>query len=297
MMVRFIRLTPEALKPQSLTPDIPVALFEAEGVGECTVLAGHVSPFKDIDFLHWHPRPRELVLMALCAEVRHANWEDLPSRWLGLHRRFVVEPDKDEPVWLLWGFNSIQNVDLHLVKHILRPGTACADDTARWSSLLGIPIQRETLLSQLEALGCVEWKRLTEAPESELERPLFLYRNLSHLARASCIRLLAPLRERYMELAHETVRATASLQGARHVHLGTEHAATMHFLDNKGMTVIAKGERANLAISTAFSALVPGEDSLGPVTLRKRWVRIVNDPAVLSGNMQVHSPLTWRRPT
>jgi hypothetical protein len=297
MKIRFIRLTPEALSLRSLLPETPVAIFDAEGAGECIVLAAHVNPFSDIDFLYWSARPRELLLQALCAEARHAEWQDQRLRRLALHRRFVVEPNKDEPAWLLQGFTSIQNVDLHLIKHVLGVGVSDADDTARWAELLGTPIQRESLLGQLEALGCVEWKRLEEEPEPETERPISLYRKLSVLARASCIRLLATLRERYMELACHAVGATASLQNARHIHLGVEHRSTMHFLDGKGMTVIAKGERMNLAISTAFSALAGGEDSLGPATLRKRWARIINDPDALSGNMKVHSPLTWRMTT
>jgi hypothetical protein len=297
MKVQFKKLTDEALAPRSLLPQTPVALFELEDGTEGTVLAAHVNPFIDIDLVVSSGRVRERLLLALCSEVRQANWEEAGSRTLALHERFVVEPDRDEPHWSVRGFNSIQNVDLHLIKHVLGVGETNPGSEERWSRLLGISLERKTLLSQLERLGCVEWKRLVTDMDPDVERPISLYRDLSRSVRASCIQLLAPLRERYMELAFETVRATAHLQNARHIHLGSEHFSVMHFLDDAGTTVIAKGGRQELAISTAFSALAENESVLGPATLRKRWARIIHDVDFLSGSMKVHSPLTWRMTT
>jgi hypothetical protein len=297
MKVRFRNLTREALAPRALLPQTPVAVFEVEGGLEGTVLAGHVSPFTDLDLLVWSGRPRENVLLALCAEVQHADWEDAGAHRLALHRRFTLEPDRDEPVWKSIGFTSIQNVDLHIIKHVLGVGETSPQSELRWSRLLGIDLQRKTLLGQLEQLGCVDWKRLITDPDPGIERPIGLYHNLSRSVRASCIRLLAPLRERYMKLAFEAILATAHIQKARHVHLGTEHDSVMHFLDGAGTTVIVKGERSSLVTSTAFSALADGEMELGPATLRKRWVRILHDVNALSGDIRVHSPLTWRMTT
>ncbi|WP_224242892.1 hypothetical protein [Hyalangium gracile] len=293
MKVRFIGLAPEAITHKSLTPATPVAHFEDEHGSEARVLAGQVNPFKDVDFSFWSGRVRETLLVALCEHVRRAEWFDARSRLLDLSRRFEITPDRDEPVWVLRGFTWIQNVDLHLIKHVLGVGGGGAEAVARWSNLLQIPIAREDILARLEKLNCVAWKRLAEDADPDFERPIALHAGLSRSARAECIRLLAPLRERYMELSCEVVRATGFIKHARHVHLGTEQNTVMHFLDDAGTTVIAKGECQALSVCTAFSALVTGESTLGPKTLKSRWIRIVNDTQAVSGGMKVHSPLAW----
>lgn len=294
MRVRFVDLTPEAIAPRALTSATPVASFEVEGHGLATVLAGQVTLFRDVPFLFLAPRTREQFLLGLCSEVRHALWADPQARLLDLARRFLVVPDRDEPTWRILGFSSIQNVDLHLIKHVLGVGRAEPGGVERWSDLFGMTVNKGGLLEELEKLGCVAWKRLAEEPDPEVERPISLYKELSQMARARCIRLLAPLREHYMELACEVARATAPIRQARHIHLGTEQRAVMHFLDDRGFTVVAKGERMDLSVCTAFSALVGGETALGPLTLRRRLARVLGEAEAATGHTKVHSPLAWR---
>jgi len=292
MRVRFVGLTPEALAGSSLTELSPVANFEVEDGGRATVLAGKVSPFRDVDFLLWPGRLREPLLLGLCEHVERAGWADEVARQLDLAGRFTVTPDRDEPAWRCLGFTWIQNVDIHVIKHVLGVGDKDPEAVSRWSRLFGVAIDKDRVLAELERLGCVAWKRLTEEPDPDAERPLSLYAGLSRSSRARCIQTLAPLRERYMMTAHDAMQSTSHMKQARHVHAGSESYTVMDFLDGRGIVVITKGGRAFQSVVSAFPILKGSAETLDPRLAKARLARVLRRLSALP-DVRIHSPLTW----
>jgi hypothetical protein len=291
MKIRFVGLLPEHQQRIVLADTEPVARFELEAGGDARVLARDIHPYSDLDVRLWRPELRESVFTALCAQVEEAGWADEEKRTLDLASRFTVSSDRDVRPWNVRGFTHLQTCDLKLIKHVLGEGSRDPRKSVEWwSRLLGVSIEPEPLLKELNEVGCVDWQFL-RANRDANDSPIRLYRSLSRPAQAKCIRLLSPLREAYLRAVHQAILTTSMEQDARHVHLDTAAEETMHFLDDRGLLVIAKGSNSTLTIATSFDAHVDGEDHLGPRTLGLRRAKALEEGR---GHALFHTPQNWQ---
>lgn len=288
MKVGFLGLTDEVRSPRRLRADDTVAEFALEDGSRATVVAVKASPFSDVQFRHWPADDRAALLQGLLSEVRAAGWADSRARTLDVAGRFAVAPE-DEPVWKVLGFSHLQTVDRKVVKHVLGVGQPDpAASVAWWSKTLDLSIDTDDLLARLDGLGCTAWRALRAGAVLRS-----LYADLPRDAFVRCVRLLAPVREGYMEAVRDAVRTAGERATARHAHL-LAAPATMEFLDDRGITVVAKGGAGGLSVATGHVVLAPGESRLGPRTLRSRWVRLVAEIAARRASFRIHSPLRWR---
>ncbi len=301
MKVRFLELLPGQHGLRLLAKQTPVARFEVDD-GEAQVLAGDVHPFKDLSFLLWSSPLREIMLTALFAGIEEADWADRQARTLNLAGRFVVESNRDVRPWRVLGFTHLQTCDLKIIKHVLGVGSEEPEaSVAWWARTLGQSIEPREFLDALEAVGCVEWKRLEDDRDAESDVPIRLYQSLSSRAQAECVRILAPLRESFQRAVYAAIRHTAFEREARHVHLRTSGEEWMYFLDDRGLLVVTRGPAEALSCVTAFDAHVAGEQWLGERTLTRWWNKILQKERRPTFEARYstlfHTPENWRSPT
>lgn len=296
MEIEFVELSDEARTNRYLRPEAPAAFFLVEGGSSAPVLARDVTAFSDLRFQVWPAPVRCRLLEALCAPVRRCDWASAGRQSLDLAGRFGFGPQRDAPDWHLTGFTHLGTVDLKLVKHVLGRGERDPEQAvAWWSRTLGLKIDAESLLERLTNLGCTAWRRLDADPDAGAWE-IQLYRGLPRTALIGCIKLLSQLRECYMAAVASAVRSVGEIAAARHAHLGTARREEMHLLDDRGLLVVAKGRRKRLSVATAFGCLAGGEAELGPATLRRRWLKVVQRiRGGGSGTFHIHSPAAWRR--
>jgi len=293
MRVRFQRLLPDVLLATTPHPGTPAAEYKVSGAGRAQVLLQDVHPFVDLPLHHWPRAEREAALLGLCESVREAPWKgDARHGLLDLATRFSAGPDRDVPSWRVAGFESIGRVDLKVVAHVLGRGEHDPERAVDWwTRRLGVQIDPAVLCKRLSQAGCTAWERVAPGPGVP-----DLYAGVRRLPLARSLRVLAPLREGYMLAVRDAVTRCGELARARHTHMGTAADSLMHFLDDDGLYVVARGDRRGLEVATSFGALAGGEVVLGPLTRRKRWARVVQDLALRPRGATIHSPLSWVEP-
>ncbi|WP_375767767.1 hypothetical protein NR798_39775 [Archangium gephyra] len=297
MKIRFVELLPEQHALRLLGKKTPVARFEVED-GFAQVLAGSVHAFTDLQFFQWSAPLREKVLTALCAGVEEAQWENEEARTLSLAGRFAVSVESDARPWRVQGFTHLQTCDLKIIKHVLGVGSWDPEaSVVWWAKTLGRNIEPGEFLSALEKVGCGEWKQLLQDRDPNANPPIRLYQALSAPARAECVRILAPLREGFQRAVYEALLQTSSGPGARHAHSREAGEDVMHFLDDRGLLVVARGQANNLSLVTAYDAHAEGEHQLGPKTLTRWFNHLqIRQRVTREGqaSMLFHTPDNWR---
>jgi hypothetical protein len=297
MRVRFVELLAGQHTLRLLGRNTPVARFEVQD-GFAEVLAGTVHPYSDLRFLSWPAELREKVLLALCAGVEEAEWADPAARTLDLSGRFAFGMQSDSRPWRVRGFTHLQTCDLKIIKHVLGVGSREPEaSVAWWARTLGRHIEPREFLSALEAVDCREWMQLERDRDPSANPPIRLYQALSLPAQAECLRILAPLREGFQRAVLEAIRGTAAGPGTRHAHSQEAGEEMMHFLDDRGLLVVARGPADGLSIVSAYDAHSEGEGELGERTL-SRWFHQLHTgqraTRKASSPVLFHTPENWR---
>jgi hypothetical protein len=297
MKVRFVELLDGQHTLRLLGRNTPVARFEVED-GFAQVHAGAVHAFTDLQFLLWSAPLREKVLMSLCSHVEEAEWADPKARTLDLAGRFTFGLEQDVRPWRVRGFTRLQTCDLKIIKHVLGVGSRDPESSvAWWEETLGRHIEPGEYLSALEEAGCHEWKQLRLDRDPSVDPPIRLYGPLSNTAQAECVRILAPLREGFQRTVFEAIRSTASGPGARHAHSREPGEEVMHFLDDRGLMVVARGPADGLSLVTAYDAHSEGERTLGARTLERWFHQLQFGKRALRKDVLpalFHTPENWR---
>lgn len=286
-------------------------LVSGSSNGQGKVIVGkipidEISPYPDFDPACFSRNPKlqmkmySVLLRASDLQFLVIDHNDIEEKVVlslkqAVERETTVSRTDHKPSYIVQGFRHLQNLHCHLLKHPLGMG----GEMTPWSSLLGVPYNREGILLLLRNLGC------PAAHQYDGKTYILQEKNpcssCPTVKKLQCFKFLQPVRKPYEQQAVFCVDRASDRNYPRHYHYAEEkegeRKSVLVFMDEHCRKVVAKrGEEPYFTVATFFQPKNPNlevsDERLKYQTERRTQIAPIIGRASCS-DVKICTPLSW----